>query len=91
MMSKFSNHDSEVVSNFHLINNKYNGETLIKSMKNIDFFFIIEGELLKSELTAIEHSLKQIDIIEHFFKAEKTEFEGIEHLIFEPADNKKTT
>jgi hypothetical protein len=90
MMNRFSNDNSEVISNFHLINNKYNGEVLIKSMKNIDFFFIIEGELLKSELTTIEQSLKQIDIIEHYFKAEKKEFEGIEHLIFETADNKKT-
>ena len=49
MMNRFSNDNSEVISNFHLINNKYNGEVLIKSMKNIDFFFIIEGELLKSE------------------------------------------
>lgn len=89
MMNRFSNNDSEVISNFHLINNKHNGEVLIKSMKNIDFFFIIEGELLKSELTAIEQSLKKIDIIEHFFKAEKGVFEGIEHLIFETADNKK--
>ena len=88
-MNKFSCESAQSISNFHLINNKYSGEMLIKAMKNIDFFLIIEGELLKSELLQIKKTLQQINIIEHFMTVENQAFQGIEHIIFESEARKK--
>jgi len=91
VMNRFSCENSNSVSNFHLVNNKSNGEILIKTMKSIDFFLMVEGEILKSELSALKTNLQQIGIIEHFVELDGKAFAGIEHFIFENDSPKNQT
>ncbi len=83
IMNRFCGENILSISNFHLINNKCNGEIFIKSMKNVDYFLLVEGEILKSELLLVKKALQNIKIIEHFIEVDGKEFNGMEHFIFE--------
>ena len=66
--SVFSYHDEESYNTYYLINNISEQGFLFKELKNIDYFFQINGELIDYELQKIIKKLREIDIIASVFR-----------------------
>lgn len=66
--SVFSYHDEESYNTYYLINNISEQGFLFKELKNIDYFFQINGELIDYELQKIIIKLREIDIIASVFR-----------------------
>ncbi|MEI6312422.1 MAG: IPExxxVDY family protein [Bacteroidota bacterium] len=71
------------IAKYFFINNKNDNELFIKKLKEIDYFILVEGEILRTEWSFLNKKLKNIDIIQHIMEIEIKYFSAIEHLIFE--------
>lgn len=68
---------------YKLLSNKYNGDYLIPEMKEVDFFFIIEGDLAEKSVSDALTSLKLLNVIQAIFEVDPNQLKSKQNLITE--------
>ncbi len=74
--------DEESMLLYNLISNSGEKGFLFPELRNIDFFLQIYGELLQSQLLAIQEHLKKIDIVSASFVLDPGSLKSPEKLLF---------
>ena len=64
-LSRFVSQSTAYIARFQLISQKFQGECLLKDLKNIDYLLIIEGEILSKEYSQIVNKVKSLSIVEY--------------------------
>jgi hypothetical protein len=82
-MKPYAYQPEESICKYFFINNKNENDLLIPKLKEMDYFLLVEGEILKTEWNHLVKTLKTINVIQHFIEIEIKHFTAIEHLIFE--------
>lgn len=80
--SVFSFTDDDELNRFDLVSNRCHNGFLLPEFKNVDYFFLIHGEIAPSELTNLLTRLKQVEIITLAFSIPDLSTKSKEKLLF---------
>jgi len=75
--------DNENMVNYYLISNKNNANRLVSKFKHLDFFVIVEGEIVEDEVKELARNIKQLPRVLFASQLEGDNFDKIKNLRYE--------